>query len=114
MSTFYKAADDAIVVFDLTILSTFITVINWITELLKNLQIIIFLIILVDNKVHLINKGTHNTSLISSDQGFMLAEKISNQISGGKIKTLYIETSAKSRINIELVFKEIIQLVLNK
>ena len=113
-STFYKATDGAILVFDLTRLATFVNVVNWVTELQNNLQIKEIPIILVGNKLDLLDQESRDHAVITTDQGKMLAEKLSYQISEETMKVPYIETSAKTKVNIETIFKEIVTLVLDK
>ncbi|MHA1337283.1 MAG: GTP-binding protein [Promethearchaeota archaeon] len=99
-NTFYKGANGAIIVFDLTRADTFKEIPEWIYEMEE----------LVGKKIPYILAG--NKTDLLEEVGRIIDEKeIKDFIE--KEKCLYIETSAKTGENIEKTFKELCLLMAN-
>jgi Ras-related protein Rab-5C len=90
---YYKNANAAIVVFDVTNIQSFEKAQSWVDELLENTNTNT-VIALCGNKVDL-----EDSRKVSYDEGAYLAEKIG---------AFYIEVSAKKNINVEKMFEDIL------
>ncbi|CAG9312959.1 unnamed protein product [Blepharisma stoltei] len=94
--SFYQRADGVILVYDATARHTFENCENWLEEIRQNsaADVVIFLI---GNQVDLIEKGQEDRQ-VAYEEGKLFAEK--QRLSG------FIETSAKSGINVNEAFYE--------
>ncbi|MHA1299998.1 MAG: Rab family GTPase [Candidatus Helarchaeota archaeon] len=96
---FYEGADGVIFVFDVTNKQTFVNIANWYKDVRQNLKRDWKGIILA-NKVDLVN-----SRVIGSNAGKIIAEKTGLE---------YLETSARTGENIDLLFQMISKKILEK
>ncbi len=94
-SNFFKGANGALLIFDVTRKNTMASVKNWLNEILQNAGTISA--VLVGNKLDLTNSRE-----VSTETGQKLADKL---------KISYIETSAKTGENVNEAFKKLSLLI---
>ena len=101
---FYKGSKGALLCFDLTRLESLRNTLKWIEEVLQCIGIVP--VVLVGCKSDLIGKG----SGISEHEIEETRKKIEEKLG---LPVPYIETSAKLNINIDNVFKKLINLIID-
>lgn len=99
-SHYYSGAAGILLLFDLTNLESFASIPNWFQDITKILANQPKIIILVGNKVDLVKDRKVTSEMI---QDFL-----------ARIPIPYIETSAKSGVNIDTVFDKLIDMIINK
>ncbi|MHA1983687.1 MAG: Rab family GTPase [Candidatus Hodarchaeales archaeon] len=107
---YYKGAHAAIVVYDVSLKSSFENVINWVSEIEKYAKEYLVSIILLANKMDLKEKVPNS---VSFKEGSKLAEKISSEIFDGRRIVHFMETSAKTGENVNQAFLKIIDETFN-
>ncbi|OLS27641.1 MAG: Transforming protein p29 precursor [Candidatus Heimdallarchaeota archaeon LC_2] len=103
---YYKNADAAILVFDLSRPDTFEQLPQWITEMVENIKKDIndIPMVLVGNKVDL--RGEPNVKIITFQEGQDYCQRLGVWL-GRKVD--YFETSAKVDLNIGVAFNNVIK-----
>ena len=102
--SYYKSADGAVLVYDVSKPETGDELSNWIKEIKKKISKPIPMI-LVGNKIDL----RSNNGSVSFEQGNDLAKNLSKEF---KIPITYLESSAKTGENIETIFSTIASLII--
>ena len=105
---YYMGTHGIILVFDCTRPNSFINIDNWLQEAEKNIGTNVP-IVLIANKKDLRDSVPNS---ISKEEGEKMAKKIAEKYFNNKIKVPYIETSAKTGENVDEVFKEVTQLII--
>ncbi len=100
-ANFYKKANGALLVFDLSRKNTFIKLDSWLREFFMHTKRGLPFII-VGNKSDL-------KRAVKREEGIQLAESLSRQTMHAGFEVKYFETSAKERINVDEVFLELIR-----
>jgi len=98
---YYQNAVGAIVIFDVTKRKTFQSVPKWLKELLTHNKNKIIPIILVGNKIDL-----RQSTSVQQEEGIKYAEKLSKW---ANLDIPYIETSAKTDLNVNKVFATLLK-----
>ncbi|MHA1983724.1 MAG: GTP-binding protein [Candidatus Hodarchaeales archaeon] len=104
---YYMGSNGAMLVFDITRLSTFENVLSWAKEIVKGVQKEVFPLMLIANKIDL---REQSDIAITTEEGRELAKHISDEAFDGLIEIPYIETSAKTGENVEEAFLKIADL----
>lgn len=104
---YYQGSAGAILVFDVTRKKTFQSVPKWLKELLTNNNDKLIPIILVGNKIDM--RTSSNPNGVTKEQGIKYAQSLSNW-AGFEIP--YVETSAKTNINVKAIFDKLIEKML--
>ncbi|OLS23800.1 MAG: GTPase KRas precursor [Candidatus Heimdallarchaeota archaeon LC_3] len=104
---YYMGAHGAILVYDVTRLSTFENTASWIAEITKGIGKKLYPIVLIANKIDF---RRQSDIAITAEEGRELARRISDEEFDGKIKIPYIETSAKTGENVDDAFLKIAEL----
>lgn len=108
-SLYYKGSDGLVIVFDVTRPSSFENVMNWLEEAQTHIgKEGGYGVILAGNKVDLRDNAdpTHITPELGAKLCRSLAEKLSIT------EVPYVETSAKTNQNVELVFQRLVEIVI--
>lgn len=100
-SLYYQGSLGALLVYDISVPESFQNVLKWVDELWKNNGKGFVPIVLLGNKFDLRNKFPE---AISSDQGELLAEQLSEKTSEEGFEVSYLETSAKTGQNVTQAF----------
>ncbi len=98
---YYKGAIGALLVFDVTRLDSYFNIPKWVKELWANNGRSKVPIVIVANKIDM--RGSENQT-ISSEQGRLMAEKLTKITSPEGFACNYIETSAKTGVKINDAF----------
>ena len=104
---YYLGSHGAMILYDVTRLSTFENVYNWIEEIFKGVKKKIP-IVLIANKIDL---RRQSDMAIKTEEGRELARKISDEYFEGKLRVPYIETSAKTGENVDEAFSKMAELI---
>jgi small GTP-binding protein len=104
---YYMGSNGAMLVYDVTRLSTFENTLSWVQEIVKGISKEVFPIVLLANKIDL---RRQSDIAITSEEGRELARQISDEAFDGKVKVPYIETSAKTGENVDEAFLRIAEL----
>ncbi|OLS26118.1 MAG: GTPase KRas precursor [Candidatus Heimdallarchaeota archaeon LC_3] len=99
---YYKGANAAILVYDISRLSTYENILDWIAEIRKYIPDIASVILLA-NKIDL---RPAITTAISNKEGKELARTIAFEEFEGRLKIPFFETSAKTGENVEEAFQK--------
>jgi Ras-related protein Rab-2A len=101
--SFYRRADGVLLVYDVTARHTFENCTHWMQEIRQNgnEDVIIYL---VGNQVDLIESGQSSEVLTKDAESFVKQHNLSG----------YIETSAKSGMNVEKAFSEFCKILVQK
>lgn len=101
---YYIGTKGGLLVFDISRPETFHNIPNWISELLNNInQTDPVPLALVGNKADL--RVLDNPAFITEDQGRGYAEQLSEW---SEMDVPYVETSAKTGLNVDLIFNSIV------
>lgn len=103
---YYSGANSALVVYDVTRPSSFQNVINWVSEIQENAKEFLVSLILIANKIDL---KSQSDSFISEEEGKNLAEELSTKIFKDELKIHFMETSAKTGVNVDQAFERIVE-----
>jgi small GTP-binding protein len=107
---YYKGALGALLVFDVSRPESYFNIPKWVKELWGNNGRSKVPLILVANKIDL---RSVDIETISSEQGRMMAEKLTNLTSPEGFACHYIETSAKTGVKIDDVFSLLGETIIN-
>jgi small GTP-binding protein len=103
---YYKGAHAAILVYDVTLKTSFDNIMYWVQEIEKYAREYLVAIILLANKIDLKDQKPDS---IDYKQGVKLAKKISKEMFDGQFTVHFMETSAKTGENVDKAFLKIIE-----
>ncbi|MHA2362654.1 MAG: GTP-binding protein [Candidatus Hodarchaeales archaeon] len=110
-SLYYSGSHGVLMVFDVTRDGTYHNLVQgWLPELQKHLRTGPVPIILLGNKIDL--RSPDDASHIQADQGKKLAAELAEQYSGGDVEVHYLETSAKTGVNVIEAFTLLAQQII--
>lgn len=105
-SLYYSGSHGALMVFDVTRADTFANLLaGWLDEITKHVKSGRIPIILLGNKTDL--RDPNDASHITAESGKKLAEELANKYYEEDRKVLYLETSAKTGVNVQQAFVEL-------
>ncbi|MHA2366212.1 MAG: Rab family GTPase [Candidatus Hodarchaeales archaeon] len=104
-SLYYTGSHAGILVYDITNRTSFDNIQNWLTEVKNNSRSKQMALILLGNKCDL-REELPEGACISPEEGQKLAEALS-RINNGQTKVPFLETSAKSGVNVTTIFETI-------
>ncbi|MFX0073222.1 MAG: GTP-binding protein [Candidatus Hermodarchaeota archaeon] len=102
---YYVGATAAILVYDITHSSTLYNLKEWIKEMQKRVRIESIPLLIIGNKIDL--RETASTQ-VTTEEGQTFVETLKNELKGNK-SIYFLETSAKTTINVNKAFKKIIE-----
>ncbi|OLS20674.1 MAG: GTPase KRas precursor [Candidatus Heimdallarchaeota archaeon LC_3] len=105
---YFMDAHGAILVYDITRLSTFENINSWIKEIVKGIGKKTFALMIIANKIDL---REQSDITISTEEGCEFVKQISDETFGGQISIPYIETSAKTGENVDKAFQKMAELI---
>ncbi|MHA2233008.1 MAG: GTP-binding protein [Candidatus Hodarchaeales archaeon] len=109
-SIYYKKALGALVVFDITRVDSFKNLRNWVDEYWTHNGYGIRPLLILGNKVDLRPKERLH---VSREEGQTYAEQLSQETEASGFNVPYLETSAKTAVNVDQAFTLLGQAVLN-
>ncbi|MFQ5979902.1 MAG: GTP-binding protein [Candidatus Heimdallarchaeota archaeon] len=109
-SIYYKNALGALVVFDITRVNSFKNLRNWVDEYWTHNGHGIRPLLILGNKADLRSKEPMN---VSNEEGQTAAEQLSQETEAYGFSVPYLETSAKTALNVDQAFTLLGQAVLN-
>lgn len=113
---YYEGGNAAVLVYDITNRDSFNHIKNWIDEISTNNSDFPIPLILVGNKIDLVDKS--DGDFIYTSEGKELAENLSEEYLNNDMNIQFIETSALTGINVDSAFvnlgKKFIQIMNNR
>ena len=110
-SLYYSGSHGVLMIFDVTRAETFQSLVDgWLPELTKNLRSGPVPVILLGNKTDL--RDPNDITHIQQDKGKILAKDLAEKY-GGKFEIPYLETSAKTGINVQEAFNLLAHEIIN-
>lgn len=109
-SLYYKGSRGFLMIYDLTRLSSYENVLNWIDEIKRNVTRESIPFVLIGNKSD--SRDEADPLHLSYEQGKNLADKLSHLLYNNMMPVPYFETSAKNGINVLQAFNELGRLII--